>query len=144
MTQGSRGRLSSVAITLANLYRIYSQNDKMDKPVQKIILDSIAKRWAKTDQDSFILAVFLNPYIRHSLFQPTSGFATQAGIQNLVERMWNRFFPIEAGADLFKATTAYYKRTGIFSDDEMMLKTHKKNLMPVSLLYICLIPIDTL
>jgi hypothetical protein len=128
MTQGTRGRLCHVALTLANLYRMYSQEKSLDEGVRKCLLESIKKRWAKTDQDSFILGVILNPYIRTSLFKPESSYSTLEGVHSLVKRMWERFFPDQEYDDNSgNVIKEYYNRNGEFSDKKMLLDVHKKN-----------------
>jgi hypothetical protein len=116
-------------LTLANLYRIYSlDNDdydyviEVDDEVRDCLLGSINKRWLKSDQDSFLLAVILNPYIRTSLFKRTFTFATPSGVYSLVKRMWTRFFPKKYDAFLFEAVGDYCRREGAFSDDDMHLE----------------------
>jgi len=56
-----------VLLTLGNLYCIYSTLE-FDVEVCTAILASLKKWWVKADQEVFILAVFLNPYIHHWCF----------------------------------------------------------------------------
>ena len=59
--------LDHVLLTLRNLYCIYSTLE-FDVEVWTVILASLEKWWAKADQEVFILAVFLNPYIHSQCF----------------------------------------------------------------------------
>lgn len=90
--------------------------------VKECLLASIQKRWLKTDQDSFILAVILNPYIPTTLFKKSNTYATSAGVYGLVRRLWARFFPRRHDSDLFDAALQYYDKEGIFTDDAMLLE----------------------
>ena len=68
----------SIISTLGRLYRDYMKlrimdrsdvtemSDDEDHPVNAII-DSIEKRWSKVDQDLFISAFYLNPFINRKL-----------------------------------------------------------------------------
>jgi hypothetical protein len=80
ITQAPHTHLDHVLLTLGNLYRIYS-NLEFDVEVRTAILASLEKRWAKADQEVFILAVFLNPYIRHCCFSHSA--LTDADIYNM-------------------------------------------------------------
>jgi hypothetical protein len=48
---------------LGNLYHIYLNPD-LDAEVQDKVLGSLEKCWAAADQDPFITAIVLNPYLR--------------------------------------------------------------------------------
>jgi hypothetical protein len=51
------------------LHRIYSNLDSVeDSEVGDKILASLEKRWAAADQEPFIAAVVLNPYLRGDFF----------------------------------------------------------------------------
>jgi len=60
--QGSNTHLNHVLTTLGNLYYIYSNPD-VDVKVQNKVLVSLKKHWAAADQDPFIAAVVLNPFL---------------------------------------------------------------------------------
>lgn len=126
MTQGSRGALYSVVLTLANLYRIYSSDETLDANVKGCLLDSIEKRWTKTDQDSFLAAVILNPYIRQRLFKNGSPYSTIASVFNLFVRLWKRFFDREPDEVFFPAVFDYCRSDSSFSDKAMFLQDGRK------------------
>jgi hypothetical protein len=66
-------------VLLGQLHRVYidirskdrtspdADYEDNDHPVTAII-DSIEKRWKKADQDLFIACIFLNPFLKMSLF----------------------------------------------------------------------------
>jgi hypothetical protein len=60
--QATHTRLDHVLLTLGNLFCIYS-NPELDTEVHTVIHASLERRWAKADQDVFVMAVFLNPYV---------------------------------------------------------------------------------
>jgi len=63
VAQALHTHLDHVLLMLGNLARIFSQNLEFDKDLHLGILTSLEKRWKKADQDVFIMAVFLNPFI---------------------------------------------------------------------------------
>src|SRR5215813_11526507 len=78
VAQEANTRCDQVLLLLANLYQVYTNIRRRDctsaewvggedeHPVSPII-ESIEKRWEKADQDLFIAALFLNPFIKKSL-----------------------------------------------------------------------------
>ncbi|KAG8879540.1 hypothetical protein FRC20_000112 [Serendipita sp. 405] len=125
-TQSSQGRLDSIVLTLGNLYCRYSQDPKLSVEIRTCILDSIEKRWAKTDQDAFIMAIIMNPYIRTTLFKSGLRLACPAGVFGLTKRLWTRFFPFPHDVGLFDAVEDYCAREGSFSDASLHLSEHKR------------------
>lgn len=93
VTQSDSARLDVVLVTLANLFRIYS-NSHLDNSIQQTVLQlaSLEKRWANADQHIFILAVVFNPYIRIQAFHPRNSFRTMGGVWPLVKAAYLRFF----------------------------------------------------
>ena len=63
VAQASHTRLDHVLLMLGNLVRIFSQNLEFDEDLRLGVLASLEKRWKKADQDVFITAMFLNPFI---------------------------------------------------------------------------------
>ena len=66
VTQAEHTRLDHVLITLGNLFRIYDGMAESDEEIQVGIQASLETRWAKADQDPFIL------YSSSLIFGPTS------------------------------------------------------------------------
>lgn len=118
ITQASHTRLDHVLLTLANLFRIYSKAE-IDGPSCAKIIRSIEKRWAKADQDVFIAATFLNPYIRKRCFNPA--VLTESSLYNLIERVFERLFEKKGDLALLRAFTDYAKGVSEFLDEEMNL-----------------------
>lgn len=98
-------------------------HDKEDESVRRCVKASLEKRWAKTDQEAFILAVFFNPYIRDRLFSGDLSALTRAGILGMLRRMFERVFPKEErqAADFSKAFSEYCDAKGDFSAEHMDL-----------------------
>lgn len=127
LTEGSSTRLDQVLLTLASLYRIYSQMGAEDAPIGQAMCSSLERRFASLDQDVFILAAFFNPYIRGDLFNKhtKTGDFLCAGLTTLVIRVWKRLFRRSDDPDsvFLKACSDYYTRNpdSIFSDTAMNL-----------------------
>ena len=100
----------------------------MDPEVRDGILGSLEKRWAKADQEVFILAGFFNPYIRTKCFNRAS--LTEAGLYRMAERVYLRIFGRAADLDFMKAFTDYVRKEHEFSSEamslEVMAEMHKK------------------
>jgi hypothetical protein len=62
--------------SLAIYYRDIKTTDSANILGATAILESIEKRWAKADQDVFIAAVLLNPFVKASPFSPQVPFLT--------------------------------------------------------------------
>ncbi|KII89273.1 hypothetical protein PLICRDRAFT_175485 [Plicaturopsis crispa FD-325 SS-3] len=121
ITQSAHTRLDHILLVLANLTRIYS-NPAIDQAVRERICNSLETRWRSADQDVFILAVFFNPYIRSRCFAPS---ITQAKIWACVERVYKRIYNQDVSVELFEAFGEYYRRCGMFSDEDMALGNMK-------------------
>jgi hypothetical protein len=123
VTQAAHTRLDHVLLTLGNLFHIYS-NPALDSQIQVGIQGSLEKRWAKADQDVFILAVFLNPYIRRRAFSRVA--LTHAKIYEIAARLLTRIFNQQPDLDFLKAFEDYFSDTANFSSQSMALDMMKK------------------
>ena len=85
------------------------------------ILASLEKRWAAADQDPFIAAVFLHPYLRGDFFGRLIAL-TPIGICNMLKRLLSRVFRVEPDADFQAAVMDYYNRRNEFSPEMMGLE----------------------
>ena len=83
------------------------------------VLASLEKQWAKVDQEVFILAVFLNPYICHRWFSHLA--LTDADLYNMAARVFKQIFGQKVDIDVLKAFTDYSKGQAEFSDERMSL-----------------------
>jgi hypothetical protein len=127
IAQGASTRLDQILLTLANLYRIYSDMGDLEEDVRVGIRNSLEKRWAKADQDVFILAVFFNPYIRAHLFNTSIIQLTRAGVYGIVRRVWCRLFRAEEPHyELHSACTDYYNSEAEFANTAMHLDVLEK------------------
>lgn len=119
ITQASDTRLYHVLTTLANLYRIYSNLDSEDDlDVRDGILNSLEKRWAAADQEPFIAAVVLNPFLRGDFFGQDIAL-TPIGLCNMLKRLQMRVFRVEADGYFQAAFMDYYNKRGDFSPEAM-------------------------
>jgi hypothetical protein len=120
ITQASNTRLYHVLTTLANLYHIYSNLNPEDSDVRDKVLSSLEKRWAAADQEPFIAAVILNPYLRGD-FLGRDIALTPIGLCNMLKRLQLRVFREEADADFQAAFMDYYNKRAEFSPEAMAL-----------------------
>src|SRR5260221_4135272 len=123
ITQVSHTRLDHVLITLGLLYKSFAAiNDNINPLTRETIHCSLEKRWAKADQDAFILALFFNPFFRASLFNKKHPSLVPAALYSTIKRMWERVFPREARlSELYTATIEYYHATKCWTDEVMHL-----------------------
>ncbi|KAH8101722.1 ribonuclease H-like domain-containing protein [Cristinia sonorae] len=125
LMQGSSTRLDQVLLTLANLYRIFS-DPIHDAEVRVGVQASLQKRWAKNaDQDVFILAVFLNPYIRNKLFRPGNPRLTSLELYGMASRVYGRVFRRPSSTEFHAAFNAYIHDEEEFSAERMRLGDFK-------------------
>jgi len=108
-------------LTLANLYRIYSNEDAdFDSELREGVVRSVEKRWAKVDQDIYIAAVFLNPFIRARIFLPSA--LTNSALLAIVERVYERILRTTSNMDFMAAFLDYKDEKGEFTKDAMHLQ----------------------
>ncbi|KAF8844642.1 hypothetical protein BDN67DRAFT_666973 [Paxillus ammoniavirescens] len=105
-TQSDFTRLDVVLATLVNLYRQFLE-PTLDLAVRTAVLASIEKRWAKSDQQIFILALVLNPYIRASAFSRTSPYRMPDKLWDLARKAFLRFYGVEPNME-FRAAFIQY------------------------------------
>ncbi|KAF8873343.1 ribonuclease H-like domain-containing protein [Infundibulicybe gibba] len=108
VAQAANIRCDQVVLILARLYKHYIALLKADRidpnnpeeddnhPVIAIV-HSIEKRWAKVDQDLFIAALFLNPFINPKL--RNSSNLTLAMIMGIIRRLYIRVFKLDPKAE---------------------------------------------
>lgn len=93
--------MDQILLTFGSL-SIYYQDLKLKDPANipgcTAILDSIEKRWAKADQDVFVAAVLLNPFVKVAAFAARVPFLTRAGVLELMKRLYRRFFSVTESA----------------------------------------------
>ena len=127
LAQAAFCRLDQILLTFGSLCMYYNNlrtKDPADRMGCTAIIDSIEKRWAKADQEVFIAAVILNPFIKISPFSRQTRLLTRAGILLLLKRLYTRFFSSTEQADklqenlrqLYSNLDNYFENKGIFSD----------------------------
>jgi len=121
ITQASNTWLYHVLTTLANLYRIYSNLSEEDAEVQEQILASLEKHWAAADQDPFIAAIVLHPFLHGDFFSRQHIGLTPIGLCNMLKRILSRVFRVDVDADFQSAFMDYYHRCNEFSPNAMAL-----------------------
>ncbi|KAG8708307.1 hypothetical protein FRC11_006574 [Ceratobasidium sp. 423] len=90
------------------------------------VLDSLERRWGKCDQDPFILAVFLNPFIRSRLFNPENSSLNRSSLYGIVKRVFRRIFRRDTDITLYEAFSDYYSSRNEFHSDRWDYKEMKE------------------
>ncbi|KAJ2984582.1 hypothetical protein NUW54_g10457 [Trametes sanguinea] len=122
--QAANTRLDHVLLTLANLFRMYDSDD-VEADVRERMLARIELRWRKgagKDQDLFILAVFLNPYIRGYCFNHEA--LSTAELIKIAVNAFTRLFGCAPNTDFTEALIDYSTGKAEFSDEHMSLAGH--------------------
>ena len=94
ITQARHCGLDQVLLVFGSLYGEYLQlKAELDdnEGLIQVILDSIEKRWQKSDQDVFIAALILNPMYKTSPFSQAS-LLNHANVFSLLCHLWRRFY----------------------------------------------------
>jgi hypothetical protein len=125
ITQASHTRLYHVLTTLANLHCIYSNlsldSDSEDLEVCNQVLASLEKHWATADQDPFISAVVLNPFLRGEFLARQHIALTPIGLCNMLKRLHSRVFRADVDADFQAVFMDYLNKHDEFSPECMAL-----------------------
>jgi hypothetical protein len=83
--------MDQVLLTFGYLILQYPQPPMDDDPMARnTIINSIEKRWSKTDQELFIASVLINPFYRSAPFTEQHTFS-YAGQCSLFSRLWMWF-----------------------------------------------------
>lgn len=124
ITQAPHTRCDHVLLTLGNLYRIYGQAH-VPQNVRDNIRSSLEARWDKVDQNVFILAVFLNPYIRGRCF--SLSVITQMKMLTIAKEVYMRVFQkTSVDSDFLRAFGDYYRFLNEYSKEAMCLDDMKQ------------------
>ena len=110
-------RLDHVLLTFGRLFRFFSREIEADEDgsesIGQAVLDSLEMRWSKADQDAFVAAVLLNPYVKTGPFKPINALFSPVGIGALLERLWIRFYPSEpVPPSLYEEQKEYFENAG--------------------------------
>lgn len=109
--QAAHARLDQVPLIFGTLIKEYQDILKQspdDEELINVIITSIEKRWAASDQDIFIAAVILHPSYKTTPFAHIP-LVTPASIWNLFRRLWKHFYRCEAPSILLKEYQDYAK-----------------------------------
>ncbi|KAJ7735370.1 ribonuclease H-like domain-containing protein [Mycena metata] len=117
--------LDQVLLMLGNLYRIYGASS-MPLRVRTCVQRSLEKRWRAMERPAFILALFLNPYIRASAFSRNNPAVKPIALYNVAKQLFTRFFDIEPDLDFYKAFFDYTNDRKEFSAEYMGLEMMKQ------------------
>lgn len=129
ITQLSNVRLDQVLIIFGLLYKEYQallaeDNSLETRYLVQRIIDSIEKRWAKSEQEAFIAALFLNPVYKLGPFADVD-FTTLAGILHLLKKLYVRFFgelTVAEDQQMYDELQDYLHDTGRFKGSAALVK----------------------
>jgi hypothetical protein len=125
VTQAAFCRLDTVLLTFRYLVMQYQQmTDEGDHVASLSIISSLEKRWTAADQDVFIATVIVNPFFRADPFGRHPRFVI-AGIIELLERLYVRFFREEPPFRFSSELREYLKATGQYSTLRATCLRHK-------------------
>ena len=141
-TQGDHARLDVVLITLANLYRIYSNADKFGEGVRTTMHKSLEKRWKKagSERELYILAIVLNPSLRTAPFHPKNPLFSPQNLWLMFKRNFCRMFQCdEPDITVKDQFNDYLACIGDWSDESIGLRDAEKSAArtPVRHAHIC-------
>lgn len=124
--QASGTQLDHVTLMFGFLYKTF-MDDSMEEAVRVGILTSLAKQWNKNaDHDIFIMAVFLNPYIRARAFCLDNPALVPALLYEMAQRSYTRIFEHAPDADFHIAFWDYMDWQRQFSVRRMGLDEFEK------------------
>ena len=86
------------------------------------VLASLEKRWAAADQEPFIAAIVLNPFLCGKCFSRANTALTPIGLCNMLKRLHLRVFRCEVDSLFQSAFMDYYNGRAEFSDAFLSLE----------------------
>ena len=123
VTQANNARLDVVLLTLGHLHRVFSDASLLiESELREKVLDSLEKRWAKIDQDVFLMAIVLNPYLRLSRFNRENPYLTEASMWTVFRRVYTRMLGEQPNHELSNTFTEYVHSLGEWSNESMSLE----------------------
>jgi hypothetical protein len=109
--------------------------DPDDLPGCQAIIESIERRWAKSDQEIFIAAMILNPFYRHEPLKATALF-NNAGILALLTRIFKRVYKTATvPQEFYIEVSNYLNLQNTFSN--LTLQLHIEKNLAVSSVRFC-------
>ena len=122
VVQACLTRLDHVGLTLANLYWIYNSS-AIKAPIWDQVLGSLETQWQAGDQDVFILAMDLHPWIQGCCFEKS---LSRSVLYNMAKNVYKKVFKQEPGWGLLQEFIGYSEGVGIYSDESMWLAYWKQ------------------
>jgi predicted nucleic-acid-binding protein len=95
---------------------------QLEDTVQAKVLASLEKHWAAADQEPFIAAVVLNPFLHGKCFSRANAILTPIGLCNMLKRLHLRIFRCEVDSQFQSAFMDYYNGRAEFSDAFLSLE----------------------
>ncbi|EPQ50345.1 hypothetical protein GLOTRDRAFT_50634 [Gloeophyllum trabeum ATCC 11539] len=118
VTQSAHCRLDEVLLTFAFLLKQFLElADPDDQLIKEAVITSLETRWAKADQDVFVAAVVLNPFVKAGAFAQLHLFHN-AGLMALLSRLWTRFYDTSPPEAFQSEVLEYLSGTGKYEDME--------------------------
>ncbi|KAF7293733.1 hypothetical protein HMN09_01168500 [Mycena chlorophos] len=119
-------RLDVVALTLGNLFHYFSSLPASDSRVRRALLVAIERRFIDTDQELIILATYVNPLIRGSIFNPE--LLPPAAMFHIIPRTVSRLLRIDATDDVefFQALLSYDAAAEKFTSARMNVAMYRQ------------------
>jgi len=93
--------LDQILLTFRSLIAYYLKLPDVSDPGVQAIIASIEKQWDKADQEIFIAAVILNPFIKITPFNTSVSLFMNMGIFNLMKYLYTHFFKISESTTEF-------------------------------------------
>ncbi|KIM61543.1 hypothetical protein SCLCIDRAFT_70236, partial [Scleroderma citrinum Foug A] len=119
-TQSNCARLDVVLVTLVILYHKFCDST-LDPSICDAARKSLEKRWKKADQDIFLLAVILNPYLRVSCFSERSPYRNFSNVWRLCQKVFLRLYATEPNLEFRSTLQEYVSEIGGWSALDMGL-----------------------
>jgi hypothetical protein len=115
-----------VLLTFGSLVATYrTMTDAEDLPGVTAIIGSIERRWSKTDQEIFIVALIMNPFYGRGPLAKIYHF-NNAGIMSLIGRIFRRLNKTDViPQDFFLQLGDYLNKKGIFENLAFMCELEK-------------------
>ncbi|KAF8989582.1 hypothetical protein BDQ17DRAFT_1169802, partial [Cyathus striatus] len=101
--------------TLMYEYLKMAETDGDHDGLIQAIIDSIEKRWAKCDQEAFILAIVLHPSLKTAPFAKNMPQLVPASLWQILHHLWTRFYSEDIPTNLFKEFMDYLHSRGVYS-----------------------------
>ena len=89
VTEDVNVKLYHVLVTFGQLYFDYGHPD-IEPAVWEQVRKSLDMRWQKSDQDVFIMAIVLNPYLRDRCFNRQVTNLTPMGLSHIAKQLYMR------------------------------------------------------